>query len=556
MSNPDGLAAPKPIKSTVQTRQGKLKSVIQAINQPTRHVRPEPPRLVFIPRLRRTSSWRAYGQALIVVALCTLLAWLMFPYFAQSSLIMVYLVGIVIVAARCGRGPSIMASILSVAVFDFFFVPPFLTFVVSDSQAIVTFAVMLLVAITISSLTTRIKQQGEAAKEREQRIASLYALSRELANTPGTDNLVSIARQHIGDLLQSRVIIFLPGRDGQLQTDPDNTADLSDLEKSAARWVYAHGQVAGVGTETFSDTHGLYLPLIGSQSTVGVLGIFFERSSQGLSPDQVDLLDTFANQTALAIERAHLAEEAEHARVQIETERMRNSLLSSVSHDLRTPLASITGAVSSLLENEKTQSLEVRHELAQVAYEEAERLNRLVGNLLAMTRLESGGVHVTKEWQPLEEVVGATLNRLSARLNDRPVTVNLPASLPLVPLDSVLLEQVTVNLLENAVKYTPPGSPIELSATADDAKVTVEIADHGPGLTPGDEQRIFDKFYRAQPTTTTGVGLGLTISRGIIEAHGGLIWAENRPGGGAVFRFTLPLDGSPPEVNEANAENG
>ncbi len=544
MSNPDRVAKHK----NMQAQQGKINSLLLALRQ-----QPEPPRLFSLPRLRRTSSWRAYAQALIVVALCTLLAWLMFPYFAQSSLIMVYLVGVVITAARCGRGPSIMASILSVAALDFFFVVPYFTFVVADSQAIVTFAVMLLVAITISTLTARIKQQGEAAREREQRTISLYALSRELANTPGTENLVSIATKHISDLLRSPVAVFLPGSDGLLQARAGSIPDLNEREKNAARWVFAHGQVAGADTETFADVRGLYLPLVGSEGTVGVLGVFFAQSGQSLSPEQVDLLETFSSQTALAIERAHLADEAERARVQIETERMRNSLLSSVSHDLRTPLASITGAVSSLLENEKTQSLEVRHELAQVAYEEAERLNRLVGNLLAMTRLESGGVHVEKEWQPLEEVVGTTLNRLSTRLNDRPVTVNFPANLPPVPLDSVLFEQVMVNLLENAIKYTPSGSPIELSAHANAGDVTVEIADRGPGLPPGAEQRIFDKFYRAHPATISGVGLGLTISRGIVEAHGGRVWAENRPGGGAVFRFTLPLDGSPPEVNSDNA---
>jgi two-component system sensor histidine kinase KdpD len=280
-----------------------------------------------------------------------------------------------------------------------------------------------------------------------------------------------------------------------------------------------------------------------------------------LSPDQRHLLETFVNQTALAIERIQLADETEKAEVQIETERMRNILLSSVSHDLRTPLASITGAASALLQH-RAHLDGHSYELAQIAYEEAERLNRLVRNLLEMSRLESGNVQVTKEWQPLEEVVGTTLLRLEKLLSGYVVKTNLPVDLPLVPIDSTLIEQVLVNLLENAAKYTPPNTEIELSAWYQDRKngnnatgintaineVVVEIADHGPGIPPGDEEHIFDKFYRARPATAGGVGLGLTICRTIIEAHGGRIWASNRPAGGATFRFTLPLNGEPPKV--------
>jgi two-component system sensor histidine kinase KdpD len=263
------------------------------------------------------------------------------------------------------------------------------------------------------------------------------------------------------------------------------------------------------------------------------------------------LLETFANQTALAIERAFLTKETARSRIQIETERMRSSLLSSVSHDLRTPLAAIAGAVSGLLQRQ--QRLDPRgQEFAQIAYEETKRLNRLLGNLLEMTRLESGSVTVEKEWQPLEEVVGTTLLRLDRVFEDHPLKTSLPDELPLVPIDGVLLEQVLVNLLENAVKYTPTGSPIDLSAWSEGQEVIVEVADRGPGLPSGGESLIFDKFYRVRPATADGVGLGLAICRAAIEAHGGRIWAENRAGGGAVFRFTLPLDGEPPQIEMDN----
>ena len=500
--------------------------------------------------LQRTSEWSAYGWAAVVVIACTALAALMAPYFELSNLIMVYLLGVVAVAMRFGRGPSILASVLSVAAFDFFFVEPFLTFAVSDTQYLITFGVMLLTALVISNLTVRIRQQAEAARQRERRTAALYALGRELVSTRGIDNIARVASRHISEVFESEAVVLLPDATGHLSVQAaQGVSALDTNEHSVAQWVYDHSQIAGLGTNTLPGAEGLYLPLTASRGSVGVLGVRPVQSLRFVAPEQLHMLETFASQTAVAIERARLAEEAEQARVQVETERLRNSLLSSVSHDLRTPLAGITGAASSLLEGADTLDAETRRELAQTIYEEAERLNRLVRNVLDMTRLQSGAIQIDKEWQPLEEVVGAALVRLEEPLRNRPVHTNLPADLPLVPLDGVLIEQVLVNLLENAIKYTSPGSPIDLSAGCADDVVTVEVADRGPGLPPGEEQRIFEKFYRVEPAGgTSGVGLGLTICRGIVEAHGGRIWAENRPGGGAVFRFTLPLEGRPPIV--------
>jgi two-component system sensor histidine kinase KdpD len=500
--------------------------------------------------LRRTSNRAAYGRGITVVGICTVIAWLMFPYFEPSNLIMVYLLGVVFVATRYGHGPSILASVLSVAAFDFWFVPPHFTFAVADTQYLVTFAVMLLVALVISTLTTRLQQQAAAAWQRERRTAALYAMSRDFASTRGLDNLLQAAVQHISETFDSKVAVFMPTTAGELAVRAgDESLLMQDTnEQGVARWVYEHKELAGLGTNTLPGAEALYLPLVTSHTIFGVLGVRPAELHRLLDPEQFHLLETFANQTALAIERAHLAEETQQARVQIETERLRNSLLSSVSHDLRTPLATITGATTSLLDGEATLDSTTRRDLIQAIYEEAERLNRLVRNLLDMTRLESGAVQVHKEWQPLEEVVGGALNRLDAQLRDRPLLTNLPADLPLVPIDGVLIEQVLVNLLENALKYTPAGTSIEIAAWASNSEVTVEVADRGPGLPPGDEQRVFNKFYRMQPTNEHGVGLGLAICQAIIEAHGGRIWAANRPGGGAVFRFTLPLAGKPPQV--------
>jgi two-component system sensor histidine kinase KdpD len=266
------------------------------------------------------------------------------------------------------------------------------------------------------------------------------------------------------------------------------------------------------------------------------------------TPEQLHQLETFASQTALALERAHLAEEAQQTQVRMETERLRSSLLSSVSHDLRTPLASITGAASSLLEDDAPLDAPTRRELLETIREESDRLGRLVHNLLQMTRLEAGGLKVVKDWHPLEEVVGAALGRLAKQLEGREVTTRIPKDLPLVPIDDVLIEQVLINLLDNAVKHTPDRTPIEVAAWADRGAVTVEVADRGPGLAAGEEQRVFEKFYRGHPATARGAGLGLAICQGFVKAHEGRVW----PGGGATFRFTIPLTGSPPDVEHAD----
>ena len=518
-------------------------------------------RPLFTPLRERASDWVSYTWGLGSVALCTVLAWQLFPHLAEANLIMLYLLGVAVVAMRFGRGPAIWASVLSVAAFDFFFVLPYLSFAVSDMQYLVTFTVMLFVALVISTLTVRLRQQAEAARQRERRTAALYAMSRELASRRGVDDLLQAAARHISAVFESRLALLLPHASGHLspwQRSVDGQSSdagerttfvLGPKEAGVAQWVYDHQHMAGLGTTTLPSAEALYLPLVAARGTVGVLGVRPAQPRRLLTPEQVALLETFASQTALALERALLAEEAQQAQLQVETERLRNSLLSSVSHDLRTPLTAITGATSTLLEEDMRLDTPTRHELLQTVHEEAARLNRLVSNLLAMTRLESGAVQVHKEWQPLEEVVGAALTRLEALLHDRPLTTHLPADLPLVPLDSVLIEQVLINVLDNAMKYTPPGSPLALAAWTTDSAVTVEVADQGPGLAPGDEQRIFEKFYRAQRSgESSGAGLGLTICRGIIEAHGGHLWAENRPGGGAVLRFTLPLTGTPPAV--------
>jgi two-component system sensor histidine kinase KdpD len=510
--------------------------------------RPLPPR----PWPPRT-DWAPYGWAAASVAVSTVIAWAMFNRFALSNLIMVYLLGVIVVATRYGRGPSLLASLLSVAAFDFFFVPPYFTFAVSDTEYLVTFAVMLVVALVISGLAVRIRAQAESARERERRMAALYAMSRELASTRGVDRLLEVAVRHIAEVFRTRVVVLLPQPDGRLAPGEGAAAQfpMDASELAVSQWVHEHGQVAGQGTDTLPGASGLYLPLTGSRGTVGVLGLRPQDPRSLRAPEQLHQLETFASQTALAIERARLAEEAEQAQVRAETERLRNSLLSSVSHDLRTPLASITGAASTLLEGESRLDAGTRRDLLEALHEEADRLNRLVQNLLEMTRLESGALQLHTEWHSVEEVVGAALGRFGKALARRPVTTRVPADLPLVPMDDVLIEQVLINLVDNVLKYTPAESPVEVSAEDTGTAVLVEVADRGPGLPPGEERRIFEKFHRAEATRSVrGAGLGLAICQGIVRAHGGRIWAENRPGGGIAIRFTLPLKEAPPVLSE------
>ncbi len=418
-------------------------------------------------------------------------------------------------------------------------------------QYTLTGTLMLLVALTASALALQIGQEAHSSQERERVTAILFKLSDIFANSTGTETLIHTAVHYVTDIFKLKALILLPDALNHLRAafPEQGTVALQPHEEGVAQWVYEHAQSAGATTDILPSASGLYLPLTTSRGTVGVLAVYPTQPLLSLSSEERHMLLVVTNQTALAIERSRLAEEAEQTKLEMEAERMRNTLLSSVSHDLRTPLASIMGSVSSLLDGEARLSTDGRHELAQVAYEEAKRLNRLLGNLLDMTRIEAGGIRVNKQWQALEEVVGVVLNRFEVQSKDHPIDIALPPDLPFVPIDETLIVQVLVNLIENAVKYTPALTPIQLSAKARSADIVVTVADRGPGLLPGDEERVFTKFYRGQPATTGGVGLGLAICRGIVEAHGGRIWAQNRPDGGASFSFTLPLDGGAPQVD-------
>jgi two-component system sensor histidine kinase KdpD len=498
------------------------------------------------PQSGRHSPPSAYARALPVVTLCTLACWLMSGRFDRSNMVMVYLSGVAFVATRYGRGPSAVAACLSVALFDFFFVPPYLTFAVSDTQYLVTFTVMLVVGLLISSLAVRVRDQAEAARQRERRTQALYSMSRELTGLGAPEEVARITCRHVGELFRGRARLLVPAGAGGLATLPgDEAGDIDSHELSVAQWALEHRRPAGLGTDTLPGAAGLYVPLRSGERVEGVLGVVPSPETLPLSPEALDQLETLGGQAAAALERARLARESEQSRVAVERERLRSTLLSSLSHDLRTPLAAITGAATSL-RHAPTLPEPVRQELVEAICEESERLNRLSSNLLDMTRLESASVPIRKEWQSVEEVVGGALAQCDGILYGRPVETHVPVDLPLVPMDAILIGQVLVNLLENATKYTPPGTPIAIDARTEPSEVVIEVADAGPGLPPGDEERIFEKFYRGRGPQERGFGLGLAICRAILTAHGGRIEATNRRPQGAVFRLHLPVHGTPP----------
>jgi two-component system, OmpR family, sensor histidine kinase KdpD len=514
------------------------------LHEPARERRPpEPPHVP------------SYAAAAAVPALATTVSLLVFGRDQLPDVVMIYLLGIMLVSSKLAFGAAIFAAFLSVAAFDFFFVPPYFTFVFAEFRHGTTFIVMFVVAVVISGLTERIRNQASAAQERELRTAALYALSRELAAAQGLENVILAAAGQLENAFSCGVTVSMPDADAALSRRyaSPTVGKSSERELSICEWVWANQREAGLGTATLPGGDTLYLPLVGSTGIVGVLGLTPAVSKSLSQHAQRRQLDAFVSQMALAVERAKLAERAEVARREMETEQLKNSLLSSVSHDLRTPLAVITGASSTLLQAGPAIDDATREDLLSTVLEEAERLNRLIRNLLDMTRLESGAVKVQKEWLSLEELVGSALSHLDSRLRNREVRVGLSADLPLIPGDAVLLEQVLMNLLENAIKYS--SGAIEIRAEAMPGEVLVEVSDRGAGIRPGEEESIFDKFHRSERVGgREGVGLGLTICRAIATAHGGKIRASNRDGGGASFRFTLPLADTPLPLPPAEAE--
>ena len=512
----------------------------------------------------RRSAPVSYAWALAICAAITAIAALLLDRIAQTNLVMLYLLGAVFTASRLGRGPGVLFSFLGVAAFDFFFVPPRMSFTVADTQYLLTFAVMLMTSLTISHLTASLKRQAHLATLRERRTGAMFAMTRELGGALMTDQIIEIGMRHVSEVFQARTAILLPDSTEKVRPkveNPDPATALNDVDLDIAQWVYDQQKQAGHGTETLPAATALYLPLKAPMRTRGVIALLAEQMAEFAVPEQRRMLDTFVAQIALALERVHYVEIAQDALVSMESERLRNSLLSAISHDLRTPLTAIVGFASVLADQGAAMSGGARaQELSDAIREEALRMNGLVINLLDMARLQEGSMRLNRQWSSIEELIGSALAGCRRMLGERKIQARVPPDLPLVQLDAVLVERLFVNLLENAAKYTPAGTPLTIDASMmqDDGHryVRVEVSDSGPGLPAGMESRVFDKFTRGEKESALpGIGLGLAICRAIVEAHGGRIGASNRTDMsgkvlGACFWFMLPGDEAPPSETE------
>lgn len=495
--------------------------------------------------LKGAFKWRGYLIGLGLVVLATLLGHLVQTFFAPANIIMIYLLCVTVSAVIGGLGPSILVSILSVLAFDFFFVTPSLTFAVHDTQYIFTFIVLLLVGMTISYLTSRIRQQTEAAKLRERETAALYALGRDLAVSGDLESYIEAIVKRIKETLGHDVIIFLPDAqsDGKLKAYAgDADTAIAQNELAAAVWSFQYRRKAGHGTETFSNAKARYLPLVTVRGAVGVMALRAPGTASELSVEQERLLRAYADLVAVAIEGIQLADELHNAQVLKATEKLQAALLNAISHDLRTPLVSVIGTLSSLQEEGMGLDDAAKKNLIQVAREEADRLNHLITNLLDESRIEAGAITLSKQSSEVQDLVGAALEQLGSRASTRSINIDIPAEMPFISVDFGLIVQTLANILDNAMKYSPPDSPIEIKARQLDRAVHIEIVDHGVGIPEQDLLHVFDKFYRIKrPDNVAGTGLGLSISKGIVEAHGGHIKAEKGPDGGTIIRLMLPV---------------
>lgn len=507
------------------------------------------------PALSRT--WSHYVAAIAISAAATLLAAIMFGRSDLADVVMLHLLAVLVISLRLGYGPSLVAILLGVLSLDFFFAPPIYSLAVSDVRHVVTFGVMLLVALAITGVTRKVRLEASKAREREHQTALLYALNRDLGRVAEPSELAAAAARHIERVVDAHVVVLTPGRDGELATlyatREDSARARSDSE--GIRLAWSTGRPVGRGTRVLPDDPGLFVPLSSSGKSLGVIGVFSVDAERLDGEDQRDFVHAVAGHLSISLDRIRLEEERKRAELRAQTERLRSTLLSSVSHDLRTPLGIITGAATTILDESTALETDVQLELLRTIDEEARRLDRLIANLLYMTKLESSEVAVKKEWIPIDEVVGAALTRLEDRLSGRAVVTRVTNDL--VAMDGVLVEQLLYNLVENALKYSPPAAPLEIAAAPDDGVMAVEVSDRGPGLRPGDEQRVFEKFYRSpHEGTTDGAGLGLAIASAIALVHGGRLVARNREGGGASFRLELPMDApAPPMVPDNAAES-
>ena len=488
---------------------------------------------------------RPYLMALLITAIGLGAAGLIKPYFGIENVDLVFLTAVVGVAVRYGLWPSLVASVAASLAYNFFFLPPIYTFTITDPTNIAAFFFFMLIAILVSNVAARVRTQADTAIGRIRTTEQLYAFSRKLAGTATLDDVLWATAYQTALMLKVRVVLLLP-EEGVLTVKagypPEDELDKADL--AAANWAWSNDRPAGRGSDTLPGAKRLFLPMRTGRGLIGAIGIDDDRNGPLLTPDQRRLLDALVDQGALAIERVLLVEDMDRVKRTVESERLRSALLTSISHDLKTPLASVLGAASTMRDLASNLSDTEKRDLLATVIDESERLNRFIANLLDMTKLESGAIVPNTALHDVGEIVGSALHRAGKILARHKVSLELAADLPMLELDAVLFEQVLFNLLDNAAKYSPPDTTISISSIREKNAVSLQVADEGEGIPPTELESVFDKFYRAQKGdhVRPGTGLGLAISRGFVEAMGGRITAANRADRkGAVITIRLPI---------------
>lgn len=470
------------------------------------------------------------------------------------NIALVFLMAVLASAVTLGLWPALFASVVSAAVLNFFFLDPLYTLVISDPESVIALGFFFVVAVIASNLTARVQRQASSARQRVRTTEDLYSFSKKLAGTGTLDDVLWATAFQIASMLKVRVVLLLPDH-GSIQVKagypPDDTLDEADI--AAARWAWENNRAAGRGADTLPGAKRLYLPLRTGRMAVGVIGLDNDKQGPLLSPEQQRLLDALADQAAVAIERTQLAADVDRAKLAAEADRLRSALLTSISHDLKTPLAAIMGAAGTLKEFAPALAEDAKADLLSTVLDESERLNRFISNLLDMTKLESGAMEPNYAFQYVGDIVGTALDRARKIIGRHKTEIDIPAALPVLRLDAVLFEQVLFNLLDNASKYAPEGSCLRIQAWSDDGWVILQVMDEGPGIPEEDLERIFDTFYRVRKgdRVTAGTGLGLSISRGFIEAMSGTITAERRTDrSGAIFTIRMPIPKDTPTIEE------
>ena len=507
---------------------------------------------IFIHHHKSQYRFSRWFWAVLIPLGITLLDWPFREVLTPSNILMFYLLGVFFVAIQFGFWPSILASLTNAIAFAYFFAPPIFSLVIAEQENLIGLSVTLLVGMVTSNLTENIRQQAVAAEHGERRASALYNLSKEIAEARQEQDIIDTGLRHINADFGGDNLFLFTNTEGNLHYP--NNANINNVLQTkvtikVADWVIKHSKVAGKGTQHFSNESLVYIPLIGSMGCIGVLVHLSDDLTQLFLPEQRQLLDTYINLIVHAFERAKSAEQAKTATLKMQTETLRNSLLSSISHDLRNPLATIVGAASTLEMNDAYLDADSKSKLVAVISEEAQRMSDLTIKILEMARLEAGEVVLNKQWYTPEEMIGSALRSLDKKLQQRSINILMPENLALIHVDAVLIQQVLVNLLDNADKYSPADAPIDISVEATHYELTIAIADRGTGINESQQEKVFDKFFRIhEESAQSGVGLGLSICRAIVDAHQGKITVSNRNGGGALFKVYLPTLEYPPSI--------